>query len=231
MTELNLAKALWEIKEGGETLLVDSWREGLRQVKTPYVCLVEGDCVLSAAYLKANYGIMKKYSPLAGGKGSSPSTTHGGKREGSGGYTKIAMLASCLGVKKFDNRIYNYHLKQVVTMEETTEGGVSIAVWGISPVRRKFNIKTYDVQVGFVPGAIMRMSVVRDIVDDFDWEELDLVKLSTRLSFYLWDTGRRVHLNPNTTYVSNLQYLEKPPLFDPEIPDKVSALFSRESIT
>jgi hypothetical protein len=62
-----------------------------------------------------------------------------------------------------------------------------------------------------------------------DWDQADLIKMSTEVSFYFWDTIRRVVLNPSTTYVTNNDY-EHPPLFQVKVPDKVAHIFQREYI-
>ena len=214
LTQENIMRELKTIA-GAEMLLTDTWREGLRQVRTPFVCLVEADHVLSANYLMSNYNLMKKSTPDPGGPGS-------GKRAGAGGYTKLAMISSCVGVRSFDNRIYNYHLEQVEFDP--------LKIWTIQPNRNKLDMKLYHVQVGFVPGAIIRMNAIKDLIDTFDWDHKSLVEMSTALSFHFWNTGRRIQVNPNTTYASNALYLEQPNKFDPQIPDNVAATFTREGL-
>lgn len=217
MTQEDLSRQLGSIN-GAEIMLEDTWGEGLRKVRTPYVSLVEPDCVFSSGYFASNCGLMKKLQPRV--SDGSPGG-HGG-----GGNMKLAMIASCLGIRDFGNRIYNYELGKV------TDKGTDIEIksWHIQPVRDKRLMNLYQVQVGFMPGAIIRTSAIKDIIDDELWQEPNLVKLSTALSFYLWDTGRRVQLNPNTTYVSSDKNLEFPPLFETKVPFKVANLFRQEGI-
>lgn len=216
MTQSDLVKQLSSIN-GAEIILEDTWIEGLKKVRTPYVSLVEPDCVFSANYYASNVGLMRKaHEKKAYGGGG-----------GGGGYQKLAMIASCLGVRDFGNRIYNYELDKV---REGEVSGVQMKGWHILPVKRKLNMKLYHVQVGFVPGAIIRMSALKDIIEDDMWDGEDLVRLSTALSFYLWDTNRRVQLNPNTTYVSTDKNLENPPQFETKVPDKVANVFRQEGI-
>ena len=219
MTQSDIIKQLDSIL-GAEILLEDTWLAGLRKVRTPYVCLVEADCTLSASYLLNNYNLLVKTN-LKGktGKGS------GGDR-GGGGYTKIAMLASCLGVKNFGNRIYNYKLTKV---KDININGVTGKSWHVQPHREGLDIRMYMVQVGFVPGAVLRMSSIKDAINKLDWDESNLVKMSTDISFYLWGSGRRVALNPSTTYVTT-QNLEKTLLFDVKVPDMAANIFQKEYI-
>jgi len=216
LTQKEMSKQLWSIN-GAEVLLEDSWNLGLRKVRTPYVCLVEADCTLSANYFMANYGIMRDTHAIHGG-----------------GNTKVAMLSSCLGVRDFGNRIYNFELDVVkvpVIGNRTSEGErVQVREWHVRPVRNKLELKTYPVQIGFVPGSIIRMTSIRDLIDDSVWEYKDLVRMSTAVSFYFWDTNRRLLLNSNTTYVSADKKMENPPLFDVKVPDKVAHIFQQELI-
>lgn len=216
MTQADLVKQLSSLA-GAEIILEDTWSEGLKRVRTPYVSLVEPDCVFSSSYYSSNVGLMKK----------AHEKTDPHKWGGGGGYQKLAMIASCLGVRDFGNRIYNFELGQV---QDINVNKVTGKAWHIVPTRTKLNMKLYHVQVGFVPGAVIRMSAIKDIIEDELWDGDDLVKLSTAVSFYLWDTGRRIQLNPNTTYVSTDMNLEKPPLFETKIPDKVKNIFHQEGI-
>jgi hypothetical protein len=216
LTQEDMMRQLSAIN-GAEMLLEDSWTEGLRKVRTPYVCLVEADCTLSPGYLASNVGLMKKTDGLFG-KG--------------GGTKKLSMISSCLGVKTFNNRIYNYRYQQI---EKVGEGSIdgkkwSLKRWAIQPHREKRDMKLYNVQVGFVPGAVIRMSALGKDIDTLPWDTKNLVELSTAVSFHFWGSNRRIEVNPNTTYVSSETYLEEPPLFKVNIPDKVANLFSREGL-
>lgn len=218
MTQSDLVKQLSEIR-GAEIILEDTWTEGLKKVRTPYVSLVEPDCVFSAHYYSSNLGLMMKaHAKVAGGEK---------QPMGGGGYQKLAMISSCVGIRDFGNRIYGYELDK---KKDIDVNGVSGNSWHIAPTRKKLNMKLYHLQVGFVPGAIIRTSAIKDIIDDELWDGKDLVKLSTALSFYLWDTGRRIQVNPNTTYVSADTNLEQPPLFPTKVPAKVASIFQHEGI-
>jgi hypothetical protein len=206
MTQQDMVRQLSDIN-GAEILLEDSWVEGLRKVRTPYVCLVEADCILSANYLSSNYGLMKK---------KNDDITGGGNR-------KLSMISSCLGVKTFDNRIYNYKLENV-------KDGPATKGWHVQPCRKKRDMKLYNIQVGFVPGAIIKMSALGRDIDTLPWDTKNLVELSTIVSFHFWNTNRRIELNPNTTYVSDENYLDNPSLFKVDISDKVTNLFIREEL-
>ena len=210
LTQENMMKELSTIAEA-EMFLVDRWTDGLKQVRTPYVCLVEADCVLSANYLTSNLGLLNKHDAMKPYKG--------------GGSLRTAMLASCLGVRSFDNRIYHYH------GEWTKHPGLpETKDFQARPYREKLNSKTYPVQIGFVPGAIMRYSSIKDGISTIKWDQPNLVKLSSDVCLWLWNTNRRIELNPNTTYVSTATYLEDPPLFNFRVPDRVANIFHQEAL-
>lgn len=214
MTQKTILKELWAIPES-EMLLEDSWLQGLKKVRTPFVCLVEADCILSASYIASNFNLLRKsQSQALGGKGT-------GRGMGGGGLMKLAVLSSCLGIKDFSNRIYNYRLAKV-------EDGPSMKGWHIQPQRESRDIHLYMVQVGFIPGAIMRMSSIKDSIETLDWDQPDLVKMSTEVCFHLWGTNRRVALNPSTTYVTDTIGLDNPPLFSVKISTVVANTFNKE---
>lgn len=216
LTQENIMRELGAIN-GSEMLLEDTWAQGLRKVRTPFVCLVEADCTLSANYISSNFGLMHKTVLTKKGRG--------------GGYTKLAMLASCLGVNSFANRIYNYSLQDYEEEwdnEDTID--FSVTYQQALPYRKKDSTTPYPVQIGFVPGAVIRMASIKDVIDTLPWDDDDLVELSTVVSFHLWNTGRRVNVNPNTTYVSTNNWLEEPKRFDPKVSDTVMNIFMHEGL-
>lgn len=210
MTQENIIKDL-RMVNGSEMLLEDTWVEGLRKVRTPYVCLLEADCILSANYIASNVGLMKKTTKSPKG----------------GGYNKLAMIASCVGVSDYANRIYSYKLEMGPWR---TGGAAQVKSWEIKPSRDKRNMSLYHVQVGFVPGAIIRMSAIDKDIENILWDKKNLVEMSTAISFHFWNTGRRIQVNPNTTYVSSVDYLEEPPRFKFEVSTQAENIFHREDI-
>lgn len=197
----NLHKELVGLPGGHEILLVDNWVYGVMQAKGNYICLVDADGLVSSSYFSSNMGLFKKQ----------------------GFYRKLAMITSCVGVKNWGNRVYGYRLGRP---EE------SVSSWRVVPERQKRSNGLYPIQIGFIPGAIIRRSV-------FDEQFMKTLKrlqhdppviLSTRLSFYLWDTGHRILVNPNTTYASTNGQLEQLPRFNPKVPDNAAATFAREDI-
>lgn len=205
-TQENLIKELYPIPDA-EILIEDSWWQGLQKVKTPFVCLVEPDCVVSSGYFASNVGLFQK-NPY---------------------YRKLAMVSSAVGVRNFANRVFNYELQQ--TDWEGFEDDVQTKSWFIGANKDKHSTKLCPVQVGFVPGAVIRTSALLENMDEFAKLPLkNLVEFSTRVSFKFWETGRRVEVNPNSTYVSNEGYLDNPPPFEPKVPNGVDNQFKKEGI-
>jgi hypothetical protein len=217
MTQENIIRDL-KMVNGSEMLLTDTWAQGLNQVRTPYVCLVEADCVLSSNYFSSNFGLMHKSDHKVPGQ--------------RGGYNKLAMISSCVGYKAFDNRIYNYRLKNIKQDGEGLIDGKnwSLKSWHIKADREKRSSNLYSAQVGFVPGAVIRVSSLNGTAGKINWDDRDLVRLSTEFSFHLWSTGRRIQINPNTTYVSNDDNLPDPKLFKFKVPDAAGGVFTQEGI-
>ena len=209
LTQENIMRELGQF-QGAEMLLEDRWQEGLKKVRTMYVCLVEADCTLSASYLSSNCRLLHKSLGA----------------NGEGGNISLAMMSSCLGIDRFDNRIYHYHMEP-----HTDEGkSVSITTWQPTPFKKKTHTAPYQAQIGFVPGAIIRYTSIKDIIDTFDWDDDNLVRMSTKLSFHMWNTNRTLKVNPNTTYVSTQKYLGNPPDVKVNVPHRVDNLFQRHGL-
>jgi hypothetical protein len=180
---------------------------------------VEADCTLSGQYFLNNFNLLKK------SEFTNPASKGSRRGLAEGGYKKLAILSSALGIKNFANRIYNFHLEET---QDIDVNGVTGKSYHVQPQREKLDIYLYAVQIGFIPGAIMRMASIEDVIDKLHWDESDLIKLSTEVCFHLWDTNRRVALNPSTTYVTNQEGYETPPLFTTKVPDNAIHIFQRE---
>ena len=210
MTQADLARQLNDVS-GAEIILADTWTEGLSQVRTPYVSIVEPDCVFSANYYSSNVNILKKTLSK------------------NGGFTKISLIASCLGVRDFGNRVYHYEIGKVKE-DVDVKSNTSILHWGLKPVKDKRGKYPYQAQVAFIPGAVIRMAAIKDLLGDPIWEDKNMQKLSASICLRLWDTQRRVQVNPNTTYVSSDMNLENPWIMDFKVPVKAANLFQHELI-
>lgn len=203
LTYDNLRRELSSI-DGSELLIAKSWEAGLQQAKGEFVCIVEPDCLVSSGYFSSNLSLFLK-------------NDH---------FRKLAMIASCLGVDNWGNRIYNYKLDKVTSGNRK----LSVSYWRIAPERKKKTHILYPAQVGFVPGAIFRRSALAEVAKEIGFKSKDLVELSTKISFHFWASNRRILVNPNTTYVSTDRSLENPPLFKPKVPNAAANLFKQEQL-
>lgn len=208
MTQQHIIAELAQVNNS-ELLLEDTWLEGLKKVRTPYVCLVESDCLLSLDYIVSSINILKSLANSGKNYNGIKGGSHGG-----GGYTRLAMLASSVGILNFSNRVYSFGL-------EGTK---------IEANRDRQGSFMYPIQIGFVPGAIIRMSAIKDDLDKLPWDDSDSVKMSIVVSFYLWGSNRRVELNPSTTYITNDSRLNNLKTFKGDIPEEAINTFKQESI-
>jgi hypothetical protein len=193
LTQYNLINDMWQIS-GAELLTEDSWAEGLKKVRTPFVCLVEGDSIFSDNNLFSSVELM---------------TDDGHNIEkGTGGYLKLAAVSPAVS----SNRRHIYY---------KVEGNEVYAI-------EEHQAVPYSAQIGFIPGAILRYSSIKDDINTLPWDEPNLVKMSSIVSLYLWNTNRRIKVNPDLTYISTYQSLEVPCLVN--LPAKVKEVFERERL-
>lgn len=135
---------------------------------------------------------------------------------------KLAMLSSAVGVNNWANRIYGYKL------------GENYAD-GVIPVKEKVSSSVHPIQMGFLPGAIVRPSMLMKAIrtlDIKDHTKMDLVSLSCALSLEFWKQGdgNRVHINQNTTYVTTEDYVADMGTPVPVDVKHLPQMFKQESI-
>lgn len=194
---------LWkELKDipDAKLMVSDHWFSDLDQVKTTYVCFVEPDCLVNSGYFSSQLGLFKK-NPY---------------------FRKLAMLSTATGVNNWGNRFYGYSI------------GNNYAD-GVIPNREKKSSGVYPVQIGYVPGSVIRMTMLKQALQAENaspsWDQ-DLVFLSTKLSLAFWrqGDGNRVHINPNTTYVTTEDYVNDIGKFDHD-GDGLVDMFRKEAIS
>lgn len=179
LTMENLQKELGPLV-GAELFVEEEWKRGVKRAKNDFVCLVEADCLVSSGYFSSLMGLFQK-NPR---------------------YRQLAMLASAVGVNNWANRVYGYEIDKVWS-EEVDK--ISTARWAGKPLLKKKSSEPYAVQVGFVPGAVIRRNALLSVLDRTTHDLLaipDLTVMSVDISRRMWDSSRHVHLNPNTTYVT-----------------------------
>lgn len=205
LTQENLQKELGSVP-GAELLLADNWEDGIMRARNDFICLVEPDCLVSSGYFASNLGLFTK----------------------SDHFRKLAMVTSAVGLDNWANRIFGYKLESI---EYGDPKVMSTSEMEIRPVKTKTQNSLFAIEIGFLPGAVIRKSVARYLLNEFkQLRTKNLVQLSTETSFRLWETGRRVHVNPNTTYVSTVPYLAEPPRFKWKLEPGTYSMFEKESI-
>jgi hypothetical protein len=136
-------------------------------------------------------------------------------------FRKLSMLASSVAVNYWVNRFFGYSFDNGYTDS-------------IVPNKKKSSRGLYPIQIGYMPGAIIRTSMLKSLQDELEenpeWQE-DLVSLSARLSFEFWKQGdgNPVYLNPNTTYVTTETYVNDINKIALEV-SHLPEMFRRESI-
>lgn len=203
LTQENLQKELKALN-GAELLVTDSWEEGIKKAKNNFICLVEPDCLVSSGYFASNVGLFLKNNQ----------------------FRKLSMISSAVGLNNWANRIYGYELQR-------KWGGTDIKVGDmrIQPARNKKSTNLFSIQAGFVPGAIIRKSAADNILNHFKRLPMrDLVKLSTDVSFFLWGSGRRIQVNPNSTYISTRKDLDNAERFTWNFDKSSLSIFEKEMI-
>lgn len=136
-------------------------------------------------------------------------------------FRKLAMLSSTTGVNNWANRFYGYCIDKRNPQR-------------VVPIREKRTSSVDSVQIGYVPGSIIRVSMLKQVlpkIQSANAEKIDLVLFSTEVSLAFWRTGdgNRVHINPNATYVTTEDYVNDLGQFEVDAADLLTK-FERESI-
>ena len=171
---------LWkELKDipGAELIVSDSWLGAIPNTKNKYVCFVEADCLVNSGYFTSQMALFEKNKYLR----------------------KLAMLSSATAVNFWPNRFFGYSIGNDFSND-------------IIPQKFKHSSAVYPLQIGYVPGSIIRKSMLEPALKEVVGTpgiEHDIVLFSTLLSIAFWGQGdgNRVHINPNTTYVTTESYV------------------------
>lgn len=131
-------------------------------------------------------------------------------------FRKLVMVASSVDVPESAHKIYGY----LLSLEGTYPN--------ILPSRIQSSSEPYGIQVGYVPGAILRRNMIPHGLF-FD----DPVASSVKISLSLWEKGWRLLLNPNTVYSpAGTRRLDLPIQVEglPETTKDLALQFKREMI-
>lgn len=139
---------------------------------------------------------------------------------------KLSMLTAKTSVSHWDNCFYGYNIDY------------NFANY-VVPIGKKKSNSPYPVQIGYMPGAVIRTSMLRDVLGDII-DGPDLVQLSAQLSLAFWrlggdgvskkvQNGSPVYVNPNVTYVTTEDYVNDIGKFQLDALD-LQDKFAKESI-
>lgn len=142
----------------------------------------------------------------------------------------IAAMASATAVKVWVNKFYGYKISHRFRDH-------------ILPNREPISRSPYPIQIAYMPGAIIRLTMLRRFLDTHELPENiedNLQQFSLRLSLGLWadgwgnGIGSRIYLNPNTTYATTENYVNEVLDFDPKAEsdnmDAITDMFKRLDI-
>lgn len=129
-------------------------------------------------------------------------------------FRKMAMVTPSLAkVHWNDKRIYGYSVQQNLT---------------VSPTSNRNSSSTYSIEIGYIPGAIIRKAVLTELPMFFGDNPLsDSIYLSLRF----WNSGQRCLLNPRVTYFTDAEDVDGQSKVARETDvSKLLVLFKREMI-
>lgn len=212
---------IWrEVKDIPDVKLVvsDYWFDAID--KSNYICFLEPDCLVNSGYFTSMLGLLKKH-PMS---------------------KMIGMMSSATGVNDWSNKFYGYSADSVWSKPSEE---ISTKTPFIKPNKEMKSKNVYPVQIGYVPGAIIHTKMLIDLLHNLDasngWEK-DLNYLSNQISLGFWaggikpddrhpsgQVGKRVYINPNSTYVTTENYVNELVPYDPRMNDLME-MFRKESI-
>jgi hypothetical protein len=133
-----------------------------------------------------------------------------------------AVIAPATAVNFWDNKIYGY--------------SVGFNTHGVKPNRDKKSSSLFTVEIAYIPGSILRMSMLKTIVKKLEISS-DLVHLSAYISMEFWrrsaklqGKGYRVCIDPSVSYLTTEDYVNDIGKFNVPISEDIIELFTKESI-
>jgi hypothetical protein len=128
-------------------------------------------------------------------------------------YRKLAMVSPALGVNHWQTKVYGYRLSPT----------------SVLPSQIKSSTDPYLIQIGYIPGSIIRRSALGNVAPS----DVDVMLESANLSIYFWIHGKRIIIHPDVTYVSTDDLLDLPYPMDSVMTKSLietMAMWSRELI-
>jgi len=141
-------------------------------------------------------------------------------------FRKMAVMSSSTAVSRWDNKIYGYNV-----------GNKHMD--GVMPNKSKVSSQPYPVEIAYIPGSIIRMSMLGRLITDMElakgWQD-DLVYFSTMLSIGFWSQGvgngigNMVYINPNASYCTTEDYVNDIAKIDAGVSEQTFSMFRSQSI-
>jgi hypothetical protein len=208
VTKLTYENVWKEVKDipGVELVVREHWEVDSKHL---YTCWLESDCLVGSGYFETQLGLFKK-NPM---------------------FRKLSMLTPSVSVNDWANKFYGYSSDSVWSDEIHK---VQTKNHFIKPNKERKSTAPYPVQIGYVPGAIIRTPMLIKALRECDfnnsWEK-DLVYLSMKLSFAFWrmGDGNPVYVNPNAAYCTTDDTVNDIGKFQSEAGDLIGK-FQAESI-
>ncbi len=105
-------------------------------------------------------------------------------------FRKLAMVSPALAVNDWKKLVYGYRISPT----------------SVLPSHIKSSTSTYHIQVGYVPGSLIRRSALGNLAP----ADKDPMADSVNLCLYFWNNGQRIALTPDAVYVSSDDSLDVP---------------------
>lgn len=143
--------------------------------------------------------------------------------KGSGNPRTIGVMSSATAVSYWNNKIYGY--------------AVGMDYIGVRPFREPKSSHPFMVPVAYIPGAIIRLSMLKNCLKSTKLVTTDLVDLSRMICLAFWErsadsgrNGHEVYVNPEVTYLTTENYVNDIHSSDFTIGSEVLNLFNRSMI-
>lgn len=184
MTYENLYNELRYIPDS-KVIVADDWFAALNEIKTPYVCFVEPDCLVHPGYFSDLLGVFKDNKM----------------------YRTLAMVTSATGIQRWENKIYGYalgneYLDSVIPVRLKVSSKpyqVPVAYFPGSLIRTKTLQKVLK-KLEINPTWSKDLVFLSTKISEAMWGDK-----AGKGSPY--NQGNAIYINPDTTYVTTEDYI------------------------
>lgn len=131
-------------------------------------------------------------------------------------YRQLGIMSSSTSIVNWATKIYGYELADRQT-------------GGVIPLKRQVSTSPYRVQIAYIPGSIIRVSTLRDVLNGNRKNHIigsglmklssDLTYFSTMMSLAFWRAQSHICINPTSSYCTTESYVGDKGIFDTEAGD------------